>query len=235
MATAIADALPFAAERLPQMLGRFEREFVYLAHVGAGWALARVPWRRRRILMALDPLLAWLAYDGLGFHDCYFNHATVLAGWRRAGSGYAARAYDQGIGRALWFVSGGSARIAGTYIQHLAAERTDDLFAGLGLAMAYAGSASREAFAEVLRQAGHAAAHFGQGVAFACEARARAGCIPPHTQLAAEALGFEAVELAALVRQAREELSNVERDPPRYQQWRRRIREAVARRMGERA
>lgn len=235
MATAIADALPFATVRLPRTLNRFDREFTYLTHVGAGWALARVPWRHRRILAALDPLLMWLAYDGLGFHDCYFKPAKVLAGWRRTRKGYAAHAYDQGIGRALWFVSGGEPQRAAAAIRRLPAERASDLFAGLGLAMAYAGPNSRGDLAEALKLARREAAAFGQGIAFACEARARAAHIPGHTQTAAEAIGFEAAALAALTRQARDELPAFDRDVPRYELWRRRVTDAVARGMGERA
>jgi len=235
MATAIADALPFATARLPRTLNRFDREFTYLMHVGAGWALARVPWRRRHILAVLDPLLIWLAYDGLGFHDCYFKPAKVLAGWRRTRTGYAARAYDQGIGRALWFVSGGEPQRAAAAIRWLATERASDLFAGLGLAMTYAGPNSRGELAETLRLAGREAAAFGQGIAFACEARARAGHIPGHTQTAAEAIGFDAAALAALTRQAREELPAFERGVPRYELWRQRMTDVVARGVGERA
>jgi enediyne biosynthesis protein E3 len=234
MATAVADALSFATARLPRLISRFGREFVYLVHVGAGWAVARVPWHRRRILAALDPLLMWLAYDGLGFHDCYFNHANVLAGWRRARSGYAKHAYDQGIGRALWFVRGGSSQLAAASIRSLPAERAGDLFSGLGLAMAYAGPTRCDDVGEALTLAKREAPHFGQGVAFACEARARAGHIPVHTRLAAEAIGFEATALAALTRSASEELPATEGSVPRYELWRQRMTEAVARAMGER-
>jgi len=48
----------------------------------------------------------------------------------------------QGIGRALWFVSGGEPQRAAA-LSGAAAERASDLFAGLGLAMAYAGPNSR--------------------------------------------------------------------------------------------
>jgi len=173
----------------------------------------------------------WLAYDGLGFHDCYFKPAKVLAGWRRTRKGYAAHVYDQGIGRALWFVSGGEPQRAAAAVRRLPAERASDLFAGLGLAMAYAGPNSRGDLAEALKLAGREAAAFGQGIAFACEARARAAHIPAITQTAAEAIEFEAAALAALTRQARDELPAFDRDVPRYELWRRRMTDAVARGM----
>src|SRR5437016_1725656 len=68
MGCAIADALMLGGDRLRSWVCT-AGEFTYLTHVGAGWALARVPWRRRAILACLDPVHRWLAFDGLGFHD----------------------------------------------------------------------------------------------------------------------------------------------------------------------
>jgi enediyne biosynthesis protein E3 len=231
MAAAMVDALSVRGSRLKAVLGLFEREFTYLAHVGAGWAIARAPWRKRSILGVLDPVHGWLAYDGLGFHDCYFHSVKVLAGWRRETSGYAARAYDQGVGRALWFVSGGSVELATLQMRRLDGSRAADLAAGLGLAMAYAGPNEPEDFAPVLRFPGAKAAAFCQGVAFACEARARAGHIPKHTRTAAAAVGFEAEALAGLVREARESLAEADgetSETPRYEQWRHHVSDAIA-------
>lgn len=222
MGTAVSDALPFRTALFPEILALLDRDFTYLAHVGAGWALARVPWRKRQILKRLDPLHRWLAFDGLGFHDCYFYPRKVLNGWRRERGIYATRAYDQGVGRALWFVGGGSAVRGAREIWRLAGQRHGDLFSGLGLAMAYAGPATREDIQDLLELSGREHCHVAQGLAFACEARARAGHIPAHTHAAAHALGFEASALSALVRRSRESLSEGDGEP-RYEAWRRRV------------
>jgi hypothetical protein len=230
MGFAIADALSFRGSGLAKHIRVFEREFSYLTHVGAGWALARVPWRRARILAPLDPIHHWLAYDGLGFHDTYFDHPRVLAGWRRRlPSGYAGRAYDQGVGRALWFVGGGSVAIATDLIGNFAASRRGDLWSGLGLAMAYAGPADEADLSLVHENSGDRRSHFGQGVAFACEARARARHIPDHTDLAARVVtGIGADELSALVREARSSLPAGAADAPAYEIWRRRVVSAMS-------
>jgi hypothetical protein len=228
MAVAIADALPFRQLNLTECLGAFEHEFTYLAHVGAGWALGRIPWRRRRLFAALDPIHWWLAFDGLGFHDAYFKHRRALAGWRRERDGYAARAYDQGIGRALWFVAGGSTAAAIRLVTTLPASRQSDLWSGLGLAMAYAGPANPDEIDSVLRAAGAHAANFAQGVAFACEARTRAGYVPDNTDVAARAVsGNNAHGLAELVCDARRRLPAIDGDPPRYEIWRRDVAAAL--------
>lgn len=222
MGIAIGDALSLGRARLSSFIAATERDFTYLVHVGAGWAIARTPWRRRAILKPLDSAHGWLAFDGLGFHDAYFNHSRIAAGWRRETQGYAARAYDQGIGRALWFVSGGDAPKAARLIAALPEARHGDLWSGLGLAMAYAGPAGSDEFTATLHRAATRGAAFAQGVAFACEARARARCIPDATELAARAIwGRNAGTIASLVRDARQRLPDADGEVPRYEIWRR--------------
>lgn len=221
MGAAIADAVSFRKSLLPACLKAFAADFAYLAHVGAGWSLARVPWRRRRILAELDPLLRWLAFDGLGFHDTYFHHRRILAGWRRERAGYAAHAYDQGVGRALWFVAGGSVPAAIKLLSTLPELRHRDIWSGLGLAMTYAGPVTADDLAAACEAAGPNRPQFAQGVAFACEARALARHVPAHTDFAARAVwGVSAEDLSCLVREARDRLPRAEGEVPRYEIWR---------------
>src|SRR5262245_2677584 len=49
---------------------------IYMLHVGAGWALARLPGTKRRLdraIVVFDALLRWLVVDGFGFHEGYFH------------------------------------------------------------------------------------------------------------------------------------------------------------------
>jgi hypothetical protein len=229
MGCAMADALLFRRRSLAKHLQMFEQDFSYLVHVGAGWALARVPWRRTAILAMLDPIHHWLAYDGWGFHDTFFHHPRVLSGWRRQPAAYAARAYDQGVGRALWFVGGGSVAVATELLCRFPKSRRGDLWSGLGLAMAYAGPIDEADLCLARRNSGEESKHFGQGVAFACEARARARHIPAQTDMAARALtGSGAAELSALVRETRSHLSADIAGAPAYEIWRCRSANAMS-------
>ncbi len=223
MGVAIADGLSLRQPQLGTYLTAADRDFTYLAHVGTGWALARMPWRRRAILESLDALHGWLAFDGLGFHDAYFQHARIAAGWRRETQDYGARVYDQGVGRALWFVAGGDVSVAARHIAGLDPSRRDDLWSGLGLAMAYAGPAADSEFAAARDIAGASSAAFAQGIAFACEARARARIIPVGTDRAARTVwGRGAEDVAALVRRSRARLPRTAPAnlSPRYEIWR---------------
>jgi enediyne biosynthesis protein E3 len=226
MGAAIADALTFTDRRLCAWMTQNDTAYTYLAHVGAGWALARAPWRKSAIMRQADAIHGWLVFDGVGFHDTYFNSASVLAGWRRLRRGYAVRAYDQGIGRALWFVAGGDIARAAEAIRRFDDERRADLWSGLGLALAYVGGAASQNLSGAVAAAGRYRANLAQGAAFAAEAHARARFIPTHTRDAVHLLaGVDAEAAAQLVRQSRAGLPDV--DPPgmpRYEAWRRDIR-----------
>jgi hypothetical protein len=229
MGFAVADALPFGEARLADYLKVAEGRFAYLTHVGVGWAMARLPWRRSALLAELDPLLRWLAFDGMGFHDTYFNFPRVRAGWRRQGAGYAARAYDQGVGRALWFVSGGIVREAVRLCTDFPSHRQADLWSGLGLAMTYAGPIEADDIAAACSGSHGLAVHFAQGAAFACEAHALARKIPFHTDIVARELtGQNAIALSTLVRDARARLPAADDGGiPRYEIWRRNVAAAM--------
>src|SRR5579862_3775100 len=106
MGCAVAHTVSPGGRRLGHWINDVARDYSYLAHVGVGWALARLPFGHAALTRHLDPIHHWLAFDGMGFHDAYFRPARVLAGWRRVRGGYQCAAYDQGVGRALWFVTG---------------------------------------------------------------------------------------------------------------------------------
>jgi enediyne biosynthesis protein E3 len=232
MGAAVVDALEIRGTFLAALLEALGCNFTYLIHVGAGWSLAYVPWRRRRIAGLLDPIHSWLAFDGLGFRDTYFHHARILAGWHRSRSGYAVHAYDQGIGRALWFITAGAGTVAAGLISGFPAQRQSDLWSGLGLAMAYAGPVAADEIERTCQSAGAHKSSFAQGVAFACEARVRASCVPPHTELVARIVcNADAHWLAQLTSDTKAGLPESDGDLPRYELWRQALAAALAPRM----
>lgn len=177
-----ATALMLGDTLLPWCRARWSRfaagpadPYLYLAIVGAGWAFART--RRLRPRFArLDPLLRWLVYDGRGFNDAYFApHRTIGAQRRARGVAAAAAAiYDQGVGRALWFVACADPGTIAAEIARFAPERRADLWAGIGLAASYAGGAGPEALRALRRRAAGFEPHLAQGAAFAAKAHLRA-------------------------------------------------------------
>ncbi len=234
MGFALADVLPLGggSGRMPRFLaGRGDRH-VYMAYVGVGWAMARLPrlfWSR---LHAPDPLLRWLVLDGYGFHQAYFHTQRYVHQqerrdrfpWPAQGPAwYADRAIDQGIGRALWFVGGTSVDVVAGLVEKFPAQRRPDLYAGVGLAASYAGGGDETQLRALLERAGEYRANVAQGCVFAVSARTRAGLVVEHTGLAARVLcGMDVPQASQLADDTRP-TGPVSGPEPAYEVWRRRV------------
>ena len=235
MALVLKDHLfAWRRDRLHRFLVGRGANHVYMAHVGAGWALARLPWLRRRparFVARLDPLLGWLAIDGYGFHEGFFYARRTIARQARPSHlfGYALRAFDQGLGRSLWFVTGADIDLLASTIAGFAADRHADLWSGAGLAATYAGGVERESLERFRAAAGEFLPHAAQGAAFAAKARLHAGNPVPYNELACEILcGFSLADAAAVTDAMLERLPD-DGIEPAYEIWRRRVQHALSR------
>jgi len=231
MALMLLDQLtPWCRYRLAAFLRGPAAAHVYMVHVGAGWAFARLCWNLDRPLARLDPLLRWLAIDGYGFHAGYFywpRYVTQQAPATRL-SGYARRVFDQGLGRSLWFVEGADVERIPATIAAFAPQRHADLWSGVGLACAYAGGVDRAALEALLSAAADYQPYLAQGAAFAAKARQRAGNPVAYTELACAVLCDMSADDAARITDAA--LLDLPPDGalPAYEGWRQRIRAQFA-------
>ena len=238
MALALLDYFTFArAERLGRFLRESGDRHRYMVHVGAGWAMARLPLSTGITLRPLDPTLKWLAIDGFGFHEGYFHWPTYCTGTAagKRPAEYGARAFDQGLGRSLWFVKGGDVGAISQSISKFSEARLADLWSGIGLACAYAGAVPFDHLIKLKTTAGRYGTSLAQGAAFAAKARESAGNQTAHTENACQIFcGTSASGAAAITDAALNELkaalndSKDDSETPRYEAWRRRIAAALA-------
>lgn len=226
MALALLDQLvPWKKGRIQAFLAGAGDTHAYMVHVGLGWSWARLHRRVERQLPKLDPILRWLALDGYGFHEGYFY-------WRRSVrqqvvprslKGYARRAFDQGLGRSLWFVDGTDVERIVQTIATFPPSRQPDLWSGLGLACTYAGGVDEAALTALQQSIGDFLPYLAQGAAFAAKARQRAGNMTPHTEAACTLLcGLSAHEAALLTDEALLDLPS-DAEQPAFEVWRQRI------------
>jgi enediyne biosynthesis protein E3 len=217
---------PWNRGRLRDFLEGPGAAHAYMVHVGAGWALAQLRRPVDRALAQFDPLLGWLAVDGYGFHQGYFEWKQTVEGrWVPDRlTGYARRVFDQGLGRSLWFVEGAEVEQIAATVARFPPPRHADLWSGVGLACAYAGGVPGDAIERLSALACRQHPHLAQGVAFAAKARQRAGNPAPHTELACRILcGMSAEEAAGLTDEALADLTGSD-GWPAYEVWRGRIR-----------
>ena len=202
----------------------------YMLYIGAGWAIARIPWRRRNFEQAIErhhPLFRWLALDGYGFHQGFFHPSEYLNRQTvpRRMSPQAAQVFDQGLGRSMWFSHGAEAKRIADRVSAFPADRREDLWSGVGLAASYAGGVERGVLDELRERAGVYAAHMAQGTAFAAKARNRADNMVETTELACDVFcGCSADEAAAITDDCLRDLPE-DGPEPAYAVWRARIRQ----------
>jgi enediyne biosynthesis protein E3 len=226
MGLALLDLLtPWAPTRVSRFLSGAGAAHAYMVHVGVGWVWARFPYGFRRRRRRLEPLLSWLAFDGWGFHEGFFHWPEYLAGQGapRRLHGYERRAFDQGLGRSLWFVNGGNPELIASSVGNLAEDRRTDLWSGVGLAATYAGIVSREALETLHRLAGKEQPALAQGSAFAAKARQRAGNPTEYTDVAVRVLAGLSAQEASRLCDATVENLPANGGEPVYEVWRQRL------------
>lgn len=232
MGFAVVDALsPGKGHRFTGYLKGPGDDHIYMAYIGLGWAMARIP-RLRWPKYELDPLLQWMVLDGYGFHQAYFRTDRYVhrrardsgLPWPADGPGwYTARVLDQGAGRALWFVGGADAEVVLDLIEGFPPQRRPDLFSGAALAATYAGGAGEAELRGFWKRAGEYRPQVAQGCAFAAEARHRAGLEVPHTEVATQVFCDMTPDQAAQVALRNRPAEVVTGEVPAHEVWRRRI------------
>ena len=237
MAFAVRDGLrPGGGRNVERFLAGPGAEHIYMAYVGVGWAMARLPRIRWSTLYSPDPLLRWLVLDGYGFHQAYFRTERYVRGsyedaslpWRDVTTpDYASRATDQGIGRALWFVGGTDVDVVVDLVERYPRRRWPDLYSGIGLAATYAGGATEAELTSLWDYASDYRPQLTQGAAFAAGARDKAGLVCPHNELATRIFCGQSVALARKVTD--DALVDLPTDGavPAYEVWRQRISAAL--------
>ncbi|HEX8075553.1 MAG TPA: DUF1702 family protein [Thermoleophilaceae bacterium] len=230
MALALLDLMtPGSSDRLGALLRGHGEPYVHTINAGAGWALARLRLRPRNRLPALDPFLRWLALDGYGFHEGLFRAPRFVSerATPRRLSGYERRAFDQGLGRSLWFVDcADPERIART-IGGFPTERRADLWSGIGVAATYSVAVEAGELERLWELAGDFRPDVRLGSALGAVIRHRAGNVVPHTHTATELFCGQTVdEVAEAAEQERAGLV-ADRTGESYELWRTRVRDRL--------
>jgi hypothetical protein len=221
-------ATPWRPHRLRDFIAGAGSAQTYMLHAGSGWVLGRLPVSQRWFLSGLDPVLRWIAFDGLGFHEAFFHRSRIVERARPPGriSGFALRPFDAGVGRRLWLVPRPDVSYIAPLVAAFPTHRHGDLWTGVGEACAMAGGRDGAAIEEVRQAAGpNHLSHLALGVSFAAEARALSGTESSHVDLASRLLcRMDAAAAAAVARDALADLPP-DGEVPAFEVWRERVRE----------
>lgn len=223
------DLIPPRANRLPDFVAGPGGPHIYPVYVGAGLALARLRRDPAAHMKRLDPLLGGAILDGYGFHAGFFERRKYLFHARRPT--HLPTAYrplfDQGLGRALWFASGGVVLRATADLARFPADRHGDLWNGIGMACSYGGGADKTKMVQLRHIAAGYEDRLAWGAATAAWTRALAGNPATHTDLACETFGgFSSKEAARALEESRS-LPSITADAAPIRAWRDHFTSAV--------
>lgn len=220
---------PIESSRLIPFLKGPCRPYSILGHigVGAGPVLLR---RYASLMEELDPHFRWFALDGHGFREGYIYRQRTLANQAVPVrlTGYARRAFDQGLGRGMWFVYAGEVERVAHAIAQFPVERQTDQWRGVGFVSTYTGACARGGL-EKLPPAGTAPRlALAQGAAFAAYERQTGKNVTEPTERVCRALcGASSAEVAQIVAETREGLPPENPEEPAYVVWGRRVLERL--------
>jgi hypothetical protein len=197
--------------------------------IGYGWARTRLKMMPKGPADMFGPLAGWGAIDGAGFHEGFYSAERYLdrAEPHGAVKGEAARVFDQGLGRALWFYRGGDPERIATTIGGFPRQRQADLWGGMASAATYAGGVGEDVLEELRKRSGEFEPDVATGAALAIKARLLGGNVVPHTELASATLVGSSVEEAGrIVDMAEQGIDMTGRDSA-YEVARGRVRELI--------
>jgi enediyne biosynthesis protein E3 len=210
-------------------------------YLGAGLGFARMGRDPQRFHKHLpDRFWSWCIFDGYGYlkgilgngRQRYLEQCAEPEKLR----GYARQAFDQGMGRGIWFLEHGNPEQVGSVIQRFPERRQPDLWSGVGYACAYAGGGNYQALEMLGRTAGPYAASLGVGVAASARTRHTIGNPVEHNDIACAVLcRMSSIEAARLADEAMRDLPPGSEAEPPYEIWRGRLRDALQEHFAEMA
>ncbi|NQW05152.1 MAG: DUF1702 family protein [Acidobacteria bacterium] len=179
---ALSDLLrPWSISQLAWFTKSVAPRYDFIAMVGAGFAVARVPLARHRLRSfqdRLDPMTAWCVADGYGFHQGFFHWRRFRSGRRAAPRSLAPQnraLFDAGVGRSFWWVWGAEPDAIAAAIRRFDADRHPEMWTGIGTAIAYAGGGPADAASRLFELSGRCQADLLVGIALAAHMRHKGG------------------------------------------------------------
>ncbi|MDX2359531.1 MAG: DUF1702 family protein [Crocinitomicaceae bacterium] len=169
-------------------------------HVGLGWAICESG-ENLEVLDSLSSEGRWKAIDGYGYYMGLFKRREAIREQTipEFFSGDDLRAFNQGLGRSLWYLSQANSERLFRMIDLFAENRKPDMWRGVGVALTYVGGVAAQEVLEINQIAKNHSVHLRCGALFALKGRDNADCNTPDSSLVGETLRVNDHKLLALL------------------------------------
>jgi hypothetical protein len=126
--------------------------FASQIHVGLGWAMAENNFYNESFVRQLDSIWAWRVIDGLAYYKGLFERRDVVRNAMVPDyiQGDHVHAFDEGVGRSLWYSCQGDFDRLSRSINLFNPARHADLLRGAGIAFIFVGGLNKDEFVRFL-------------------------------------------------------------------------------------
>lgn len=155
-------------------------------HIGLGWAIAEAKPGDLSFMKTINPKLEFRVWDGCGYYDGIFRQRQTIQNQTRQEyvSEKNFRAYDEGVGRSVWYNCKGVAAKVADMIQTFSSSRHPDLWRGVGIACSYVGGSDENILRKLFSSAQKNSVQLSIGAAMVAKSRTHANSITKDIELA---------------------------------------------------
>lgn len=154
-------------------------------HIGLGWALAHEQADISDAFAQVDRSLQFRVIDGYGYYEGIFRQRQSVRN-REIPVAFQLQheAYDQGLGRSIWFLTQGDPERIGMVVASFDTTRQSGLWRGIGTACAFSGGATHADIEELKKLSGDFRSDLAVGAAWIGKARVQTFTVTPEMEKA---------------------------------------------------
>ncbi len=154
--------------------------------IGLGWAFAKAELCPTDFLSSMNEVAKCMIFDGMGYYYALFKGRSTLKAKTIPNviSDEHLNAFDQGIGRRLWYMAKGNINEVKSLVADFPENRHSNLFQGVGIACGYVGGSGEVDLRHLLKVSGPYQRQLQTGIILAAISRIASNTLTDDIQLA---------------------------------------------------
>lgn len=173
------------------------KKYACQIYIGMGWAIAQQKKSELSFLDQLSHNMQFRLWDGCGYYDGIFRQRQSIKGQKRSEHIQPKdfQAYDEGVGRSIWYICKGDETKVKELITTFDKERHSDLWRGVSIACCFVGGFDENKLRALFVSSGEHKIQLRIGAAMVAKSRIEADCSTEDIELANQVFnGMSAIE-----------------------------------------